>query len=152
MITYTSGNIFDADVEALVNPVNCVGVMGAGLAKQFKERFPENYQQYRWDCTNNRVSVGKMHVFEVKPLSTNKHRYIINFPTKIVPQERSQFSYIRDGINDLVNVLYRYEIQSVAIPKLGCGLGGLEWKTVRPVIDDMLHNNLIKHVNILIYQ
>jgi O-acetyl-ADP-ribose deacetylase (regulator of RNase III) len=128
MIEDATGDLLSAAVDALVNPVNTVGVMGKGLALAFKKRFPDNFTAYRAAD----VAIGKMFVFErsVAP------RWIINFPTKRHWRDASRLEDIRAGLVDLVEQLRHREILSVAIPALGCGLGGLEWKDVRPTIVD----------------
>jgi O-acetyl-ADP-ribose deacetylase (regulator of RNase III) len=127
-------NIFDSGCEALVNPVNCVGVMGKGLALQFKKRFPDNYGYYSEACREHEVFLGKMFVtFEMHRLET--HVWIVNFPTKLHWRNHSQLSWIADGLDDLRTVIQGYAIRSIAIPALGCGLGGLDWVNVRDMIE-----------------
>ncbi|MBN8574771.1 MAG: macro domain-containing protein [Candidatus Kapaibacterium sp.] len=129
---FTTGNIFDCNAEALVNTVNTVGVMGKGLALQFKERFPENYQLYKAACKNDEVQVGKMFI-----TSTNSiipPNWIINFPTKKHWMHQSSYEYIEKGLEDLVVQIRRLGIQSVALPPLGVGQGGLEWERVKRLI------------------
>ena len=127
-----SGSIFNADVEALVNPVNCVGVMGAGLAKEFKKRFPENYKQYVGICQyqEREIDLGRMFIFHQKE---EKPEYIINFPTKWHWKDKSDIKYIYAGLDDLKYEMRVRKIKSVAIPAIGCGLGGLKWGDVYPV-------------------
>lgn len=131
MIKFTTGNILEADVDALVNTVNCVGVMGRGIALQFKNSFPENFQAYAAACKREEVQPGKMFVFETGELSP---RYIINFPTKRHWKGKSRMEDIDAGLADLVRVIERTRIGSIAIPPLGSGLGGLDWSEVRPKI------------------
>lgn len=144
----TDGDIFESGCEALVNPVNCVGVMGAGLAKEFKKRFPTNFYLYQHACDCNEVKLGKMFITfrdsEVLP------RYIINFPTKRDWRHESQLADIDMGLTALVIDINRYEIASVAIPALGCGLGGLFWGTVSPRIRDAL--SPLTHVQVKVYE
>jgi O-acetyl-ADP-ribose deacetylase (regulator of RNase III) len=125
------GDILDARAEALVNPVNCVGVMGAGLAKEFAARYPEMLQSYRHACRRRFLLPGSVHVYEV-PFTL---RYIINFPTKDRWREPSTLEYIEQGLVALVNEVRFREIRSIAIPALGCGLGGLRYTDVRPRIE-----------------
>ena len=129
MITYTTGNILTADVEALVNPVNCVGIMGAGLALQFKQSFPGNFNAYAIACKNKEVYLGSVFVFETKQMA-NLH-YIINFPTKNHWRDKSKIEDIEARLITLVAVIRQYNISSIAIPPLGCGLGGLSWAQVK---------------------
>lgn len=131
MIYWASGDILSAKAEALVNPVNIVGVMGGGLAAQFKEVFPEMYEQYREDCKHKRLKIGKMHVCHV---DLTPVKYVINFPTKDHFKNPSKLSYIKDGLDDLYNVIKSLKITSFAIPKLGCGLGGLNSADVSQLI------------------
>lgn len=133
----TRGNIFDANVEAIVNPVNCVGVMGRGLAQQFKTRHPENYTAYTQACDACEVQSGKMFIHAHSSLFSPK--FIINFPTKQHWRNDSRIEDIDAGLHDLARTIKRHEIQSIAIPSLGCGLGGLSWDNqVRPLIEQVL--------------
>lgn len=132
MIEYKTGSIFKSDAIALVNPVNCVGVSGSGLAAQFKERYAPNYRFYRAACNANQVMLGKMYITHGP--DGDLHRYIINFPTKQHWKDLSHMSSISEGLKDLRNCLAKLNIQSVAIPQIGCGLGGLSWTLVKPVI------------------
>lgn len=138
MIEYTSGNILDADAEALVNSVNCVGVMGRGIALQFKKAFPENYKAYAAACRRGEVQPGRMYVFETQRL-TNP-RYIINFPTKRHWRGKSRLSDIEAGLEALVDEISRRGIRSIAIPPLASGLGGLAWADVRSRMDRALRS------------
>ncbi len=124
-------DIFKAEVEALVNPVNCVGVMGKGLAAQFKALYPENFRVYAIACRLGAVAPGTVRVWE-----TGQHtpRYIVNFPTKRHWRDRSLLGDIEIGLVCLVKEVSRLEIKSIAIPALGCGLGGLSWADVKPLI------------------
>ena len=132
MVELTTGNIFDADVEALVNTVNVVGVMGKGIALQFRQAFPDNYELYRKACGRNEVVPGKM--FVVPTNRFNNPKYIINFPTKRHWRGSSKIEDIKSGLDDLVDVIRRMDIRSIAIPPLGCGNGGLDWNDVQPKI------------------
>lgn len=136
MIEVKKGNILKQEAEALVNTVNCVGVMGRGVALQFKEAFPENYKQYKEACKNEAVKPGRMFVFDASMLIGPK--IIINFPTKRHWREKSRIEDIESGLKDLIKILKDSHIHSVAIPPLGCGLGGLDWKIVRPLIENSL--------------
>lgn len=137
MIQFTTGNILEADVDALVNTVNCVGIMGRGIALQFKNTFPNNFKAYAAACNRNEVQPGQMFVYETGELSP---RYIINFPTKRHWKGKSRIEDIEAGLDDLVRVLKVRKIQSIAIPPLGSGLGGLNWNDVRPRIVAALDN------------
>ncbi len=136
MISYKSGNLLTEDAEALVNTVNCVGVMGRGIALQFKRQFPENFKDYEKACKQESVVPGKMFVHETGNLTNPK--YIINFPTKRHWRGTSRLEDIESGLSDLVNVIRKYKIRSIALPPLGCGLGGLDWNVVRKQIENKL--------------
>ncbi len=148
MIKYVTGNLLEADVEALVNSVNTVGVMGKGVALQFRQAFPENYDAYRRACSLKQLEPGKMFVFRTGQL-TNP-RYIINFPTKRHWKGKSRMADIESGLPDLVRVVRELGIRSLALPPLGCGSGGLEWSEVRPRIDAALAH--LKSVSVLVYE
>lgn len=124
--------LFDEKVEALVNPVNCVGVCGKGLALDFKNKFPKNYAEYRVACENGLVKPGEMFVTQT---GINLPKYIINFPTKLHWKNPSRPEWIKTGLVQLVNVVMEKHIKSIAIPAIGCGLGGLDWRTVKPEIE-----------------
>lgn len=133
---FVTGNLLEADVEALVNTVNTKGVMGKGVALQFKRAFPENYKAYRAACAAGRVQLGRMFVFDSGRMG--RPRYVINFPTKDHWRSRSRLADIEAGLEDLRRVLTELEIESVALPPLGCGLGGLRWADVCPRIEQAL--------------
>lgn len=136
MIEYKTGDILAEDAEALVNTVNCVGIMGRGIALQFKNTFPENFKSYAAACKRNEVQPGRMFVFETGQL-TNP-RYIINFPTKRHWRGKSRIEDIDAGLAALAEEIRSRNIRSIAIPPLGSGLGGLDWSEVRPHIEAML--------------
>jgi len=136
MIAYKIGNILAEDAEALVNTVNCVGVMGRGIALQFKKAFPENYKSYAAACKRNEVQPGRMFVSETRQLMNP--RYIINFPTKRHWRGKSRMEDIDAGLVALVEEIRSRNIRSIAIPPLGSGLGGLDWSEVRPRIEAAL--------------
>jgi O-acetyl-ADP-ribose deacetylase (regulator of RNase III) len=136
MIEYKSGNILACDAEALVNTVNCVGIMGRGVALQFKKAFPANFKAYATACKRAEVQPGRMFVFETGHV-TNP-RYIINFPTKRHWRGASRISDIKAGLDGLVHEITSRGIRSIALPPLGSGLGGLDWGEVRPLIERAL--------------
>jgi O-acetyl-ADP-ribose deacetylase (regulator of RNase III) len=139
VIRFVRGNLFDSQAEALVNAVNTVGVMGRGVALEFKIRFPENYLAYRAACKRDELIVGKMFTFELNhETQLERPRWIINFPTKQHWRNPSKLEFVRDGLEDLVRVIEAKKISSVALPALGCGTGGLEWKTVRVLLEASL--------------
>lgn len=122
-----------ADVDAIINTVNCVGIMGKGIALQFKKKWPANFKAYELACKNQQVQLGKMFIYELGVLATPK--YIINFPTKQHWRSASKLEHIRLGLEDLIQQMQQRGIQSVAIPPLGCGHGGLNWSDVLPLIE-----------------
>ena len=134
-IRFTVGDIFAQQAQAIVNPVNCVGVMGRGLALQFKRRHPAAFLAYRDACAEGRVRPGRVFVFAT---GLETPRWILHFPTKRHWRERSAIGDIRAGLADLATTLARHGIRSVAIPPLGCGPGGLDWQDVRPPIASAL--------------
>jgi O-acetyl-ADP-ribose deacetylase (regulator of RNase III) len=136
MINYTQGNILTADAEALVNTVNCVGIMGRGVALQFKQAFPSNFNAYAAACKRSEVQPGRMFVFETGRLGNP--RYIINFPTKRHWRGASRLSDIEAGLLALTKEIQAKRIHSIALPPLGSGLGGLNWKDVRLLIEQYL--------------
>jgi O-acetyl-ADP-ribose deacetylase (regulator of RNase III) len=130
VVEFVTGNLLEADVDALVNTVNTKGVMGKGIALQFRRAFPENYEAYRAACDAGEVRLGRMFVFLTGRLE--RPRVIINFPTKGHWKSRSRLTDVEAGLHDLRRVLVEYGVDSVALPPLGCGLGGLRWAEVRP--------------------
>lgn len=136
MIEFKTGDILAEDAEALVNTVNCVGVMGRGVALKFKEAFPENFKAYALACLRGEVQPGRMFVFETGQI-TNP-RYIINFPTKRHWRGNARIEDIAQGLEALVAEVRQRGIRSLAIPPLGAGLGGLDWAVVRPLIEQAL--------------
>lgn len=148
MIELTRGDILQADVEALVNTVNCVGVMGRGIALQFKRAFPENFEAYRAACEREAVRPGRMFVFETGKL--HGPRYIINFPTKRHWRGKSRIEDIDAGLIALVGEVRRRGIRSIAIPPLGSGLGGLDWGEVRQRIEQAF--TALPEVRVLVFE
>lgn len=136
MIRSATGDILKADVDAVINTVNTVGVMGKGLALQFKRRYPENFKLYKRACDAGDVTIGRMFVTETHEITGP--RWIINFPTKKHWRADSEVEYIRDGLEDLVRVIRDNNIRSVAVPPLGSGNGGLNWSQVRPLVESAL--------------
>ncbi|AIY37256.1 macro domain-containing protein [Acinetobacter baumannii] len=148
MIRYTTGNLLDAPVEALVNTVNTVGVMGKGIALMFKERFPKNMAAYSQACKAGQVTTGKMFVTETNELMGA--RWIINFPTKQHWRDKSKLQWIEDGLQDLKKFIIDHQVKSIAIPPLGAGNGGLEWSRVKSKIETELSD--LEYVDILIFE
>jgi len=128
MIRIVDGNIFEADTQGIVNPVNCVGVMGAGLAKRFANFYPEMEAEYKTACNEGKLAPGKIFVWVID--TYDELLYIFNLPTKEHWKDPSKMEYIRKGIAELIRTMDKHEVHSVAIPALGCGLGGLNWDDV----------------------
>ncbi|TKB74233.1 MAG: Appr-1-p processing protein [Nitrospira sp.] len=133
MICNATGNLLQADVEALVNTVNCDGFMGKGIALQFKQAWPDNFDAYAKVCRAKEVRPGQMFIWETGRMVNP--RYIVNFPTKRHWREKSLIEDIRSGLRALVADVRRLGIGSIAMPPLGCGNGGLDWREVRPLIE-----------------
>ncbi|MBU1951050.1 MAG: macro domain-containing protein [Candidatus Eisenbacteria bacterium] len=148
MIEYKTGDILSEDAEALVNTVNCVGIMGRGIAFQFKKAFPGNFKAYASACKHDDVKPGRMFIYETGSL-TNPH-YIINFPTKRHWRAKSKIEDIESGLVALVNEIESRKIESIAIPPLGCGLGGLDWGSVRPLMEKFLSK--LHDISIVIFE
>lgn len=148
MIHSARGNLLEAEAEALVNTVNTVGVMGKGIALMFKEAYPENFREYVDACKRGDVIVGKMFVTERHAL--HGARWIINFPTKKHWRGASRLEWVVAGLDDLRRVIEEKGIRSIAIPPLGTGNGGLDWRDVRPVVTKMLAS--LEDVDILLFE
>lgn len=133
MVEKAKGNLLEADAEALVNTVNCIGFMGKGIALQFKQAFPENFRAYERACAAEEVVPGQMFVFPTG--SMIGPRFIINFPTKRHWRGKSRLEDIEAGLDALIEDVKRLDIKSIAVPPLGCGNGGLDWEEVRPLIE-----------------
>ncbi len=133
MIEIARGDILNADAEALVNTVNCVGVMGRGIALQFKKKFEENFKAYKKACDAGSLRPGTLLVFDYETFVNP--RYVINFPTKDHWRAKSKIEDIESGLVALIEEVKDRKIKSIAIPPLGCGLGGLQWSVVRPKIE-----------------
>lgn len=136
MIKYIKGDLLSADTQALVNTVNTVGVMGKGIALQFKEKYPSNFEAYKKACKNKELEVGKLLVFKDRNL--DRESIIINFPTKKDWKHKSKIEYIDKGLQELAKIVREYDIKSIAIPPLGCGNGGLDWEEVKPLMEKYL--------------
>ncbi|MBN2290021.1 MAG: macro domain-containing protein [Candidatus Glassbacteria bacterium] len=148
MIEITRGNILEADAEALVNTVNCMGYMGKGIALQFKKAFPENFKAYHQACKASVVKPGSMYVFHTGNLFNPK--YVINFPTKYHWRGKSRLEDINSGLSALIEEVRRLDLKSIAVPPLGCGLGGLDWEVVRPLIEKTFE--AVPRVKVLLYE
>lgn len=148
MIRFLNGDILHADSEALVNTVNCVGYMGRGIALQFRRAFPENFKVYERACKHGEVVPGRMLIFPTGTLLGPK--FIVNFPTKRHWRGKSRIEDIRAGLAALAADIERLGIRSIAIPPLGCGLGGLQWSEVRPLIAEALAN--LDGVEVIVFE
>jgi len=148
MIEYRTGDILQADAEAVVNTVNCVGIMGRGIALQFKNTYPENFTAYEAACERGEVQPGRMFVFETRQMTNPK--YIINFPTKRHWRGKSRMEDIEAGLRALADEIRKRCIHSIALPPLGSGLGGLDWREVRPRIEAALRG--IGDVQVIVYE
>lgn len=148
MMRFTQGNLLEADVDAIVNTVNTVGVMGKGIALMFKDRFPENFKAYAGACKRGAVQIGSMFVTAATELQGP--RWIVNFPTKQHWRSHTRLAWVEAGLDDLRAIIREKDIQSIAIPPLGCGNGGLAWDTVRPLIERMLGD--LGDVDVIVYE
>lgn len=146
MLTFKRGDIFKSGADALVNPVNCAGAMGAGLAAEFKERFPRNFIKYQRACHHGEVEPGKLLIVE----NWGKPQWIVNFPTKRHWQNPSRMEDITAGLETLRQWCETKPTISVAVPALGAGLGGLEWDDVRAEIERVFAD-LRDGINVLVY-
>ena len=134
MITTVTGNLLDSTAQTFVNPVNTVGVMGKGLARAFKHNYPDMFAQYKHYCDDGRLDIGKLHLYKTSA------KWILNFPTKKHWRSKSKLEYIELGLQKFVDTYEQQGITSIAFPQLGCGLGGLLWDDVRPVMERYLND------------
>jgi O-acetyl-ADP-ribose deacetylase (regulator of RNase III) len=148
MMKFIQGNLLEAPVEALVNTVNTVGVMGKGIALMFKEAFPANFLAYEEACERQEVKIGRMFVTESGALSGP--RWIINFPTKKHWRQPSKLEWITEGLGDLKRVIHQKHIRSIALPPLGSGNGGLDWSEVRQQVERILGD--LEDVDVVVYE
>jgi len=137
MIRFVTGNLLESNAEALVNTVNTVGVMGKGIALQFKNEFPANYKEYKKHCLNKTFNIGDLLITKEQSLLGGL-KTIINFPTKTDWRKPSEYIYIEQGLTELAKVITERQIKSIAIPPLGAGNGGLDWSKVRKLIEQYL--------------
>lgn len=148
MIRFTKGDLLNSDAEAIVNTVNCVGIMGRGIALQFKKMYPDNFEAYAAACAVNEVAPGRMFVFETEEMTNPK--YIINFPTKRHWRGNSKIEDIESGLLALKEDIRRLGIKSIALPPLGSGLGGLPWPATKERILRTFED--LADVDILVYE
>lgn len=138
------GNIFNSSCEYLVNPVNCVGVMGKGLALEFKNKYPLNFEVYKKACDSASFNIGNLLIVPVD------NKFIVNFPTKKHWRNKSDLEFIKIGLEELKVAIKEFNIKSIALPKLGCGLGGLDWNEVFDLIKDF-HNSIEDNVLVQVF-
>ena len=139
MVTYIKGNIFKTNAQIITNPVNCVGVMGKGLAKDFKKLYPDMFNDYTIRCRLGKVRMGKPYLYE----------NILNFPTKKHYHYKSNLSDIEEGLIHLSLNYKSWGINSIALPALGCGLGGLNWLDIKPLIE--AHLGSLSDLEVYVY-
>jgi O-acetyl-ADP-ribose deacetylase (regulator of RNase III) len=144
MIVYKTGNIFESKAQVITNTVNCVGVMGKGLALAFKDKFPEMFQDYKSKCDSKMVKPGKPYLWE------NDKVQILNFPTKRHWKDNSLLSDIEDGLRYLATHYVSMGISTIALPPLGCGLGGLNWADVKQLIEK--HLGQLEDLDVYVYE
>lgn len=149
MISLQRGNLLESGADAIVNTVNCVGVMGKGIALQFRQAWPENFREYRKACEHGEVRLGRMFIVATGQLPPAP-RFIVNFPTKDHWKSHSRIEDIERGLEDLVAQVRALGIRSIAVPPLGCGLGGLDWNEVRPRIER--HLGALEDLDVFLYE
>lgn len=133
MLHFVDGDMFSYQVDAMINTVNCIGVMGAGIAKQFKKKYPKMFLEYQELCSEQRIQPGILHTYQTEGL------LIINLPTKTHPRLPSKYEYVEQGLLSLKDFLIKHpELRSITLPALGCGLGGLRWERVSAMITEYL--------------
>nr|WP_314115644.1 macro domain-containing protein [uncultured Leptotrichia sp.] len=140
------GNIFESETQALINPVNIEGVMGKGLAYQFKIKYPDNFKKYKQACLEKKIDIGKDLIY-----TEEKNKIIINFPTKRSWRENSKIEYIQVGLKKLEELLRQLEIKSVSLPPIGAGNGKLDWNNVKKEIEKF-DTKVSKDINIIVYE
>lgn len=139
MMHYVKGNLLESSAVALVNAVNTVGVMGKGIALQFKKQYPYNYKVYVQACKDKSLTIGKILVVEDSS-AVSGEKIIVNFPTKEDWRKPSKYEYIEEGLQELVKVIQDRKIKNIAIPALGVGNGGLDWQKVKSLMEQSLAN------------
>jgi O-acetyl-ADP-ribose deacetylase (regulator of RNase III) len=146
MLRFCRGDILGSDCEALINPVNCRGKMGRGLALLYKRAFPKMFLAYKRACAEGKVKVGRMHIWR-----GSERKWVINFPTKDHWRDMSKLEWIVLGLGDLVRVVKEEGIMSLALPQLGCGLGGLHWYQVRGEIK-RVHDRSWRDIRVVVFE
>jgi O-acetyl-ADP-ribose deacetylase (regulator of RNase III) len=148
VLRFARGNLLEAPVEALVNAVNTVGVMGRGIALMFKNQFPGSFRAYARACKAGEVTAGKMFVSEES--QGGGPRWIVHFTTKKHWRDPSKLEWVESGLEALTELIRERGIRSVALPPLGCGNGGLDWEVVRPLMVKALEK--LEDVDVVIYE
>lgn len=144
MLKFVKGDIFKSNAQTLVNTVNCRGVMGKGLALEFKKRFPQMFEEYKKECKEGRLKIGTLHLYR------GHDKWILNFPTKDHWRGRSRLEYIEQGLEYFVSHYKQWGIKSIAFPKLGCDLGGLNWEKVKEKMREYLKD--LDDIEIFVYE
>lgn len=152
-VQIVSGDLFTDPAEAYVNAVNCVGVMGAGIAKRFKERFPDYYLDYHSKCLDGRLRVGTVDYYALSPLSNSAPPplFIISFPTMLNPGEATQESELVAGLKSLTAFCDAYSVQHIAVPALGCGIGGFEFDRLTTLVEEAFEPQS-KYIDVMLYK
>tara|TARA_R110002020_G_scaffold5179_6_gene21940 strand:+ start:1847 stop:2878 length:1032 start_codon:yes stop_codon:yes gene_type:complete len=148
-LTFKTGDMFQERADAIVNTVNCVGVMGKGVALEFKRRWPENFKAYKRLCDNRQLRPGRVYVHQDGDLLTSNRRFLINFPTKDHWRAKSKMEFIDTGLDDLIGQILKLQIKSVVMPPLGCGNGGLDWREVKALMTEKL--TPVKDVDFVVF-
>ncbi len=144
MVTFVKGDIFKSPAQVLTNTVNCVGVMGKGVALEFKNRYPQMFNDYKARCDQGNVKPGQPYLWE------DDSAQVLNFPTKRNWRDNSLFQDVEDGLKHLASSYEQMGIQSIAMPALGCGLGGLKWSEVQPLI--VKHLGDLPDLDVYVYE
>ncbi|MCT7599786.1 macro domain-containing protein [Aliarcobacter butzleri] len=143
MIQYIQGNLFTSNAKVLVNTVNTVGVMGKGIAADFKKIYPKMFEEYKALCENGKLNIGELFLYKTS------NKWVLNFPTKKHWKSPSTVEYIEKGLQKLIEQATKLQLTDIAMPKLGCGNGGLDWeKQVKPIVEKYLKKSPI---NVSIY-
>jgi O-acetyl-ADP-ribose deacetylase (regulator of RNase III) len=132
VLTYLKGDMFNSPAQVLVNTVNVVGVMGKGVALEFKSRYPDMFKQYQKICEDKSLDIGKLFLWK------KSDKWVLLFPTKKHWKNPSKLEFIQAGLEKFKTNWYKMGIESIAFPRLGCGNGGLDWNDVRPMMEQYL--------------
>jgi O-acetyl-ADP-ribose deacetylase (regulator of RNase III) len=145
-LNFTRGDLFKSKAQVLVNPVNCVGVMGAGIAKEFKRRFPKMFVAYKKACDEGKLHPGTLMLWKDRE---SLDRYVLNFPTKKHWRSKSKLVWIEEGMQFFTKHHKEWNIRSIAFPALGCGKGGLDWKDIKPIFKKYLSD---VDINVFVFE